>query len=209
MSEVVSFENYLPSARFDGNPWTQAQIDEAEAFDGTWTTIDTITFAVPDPDPADPAERSFTTPNGTAPDLWYRVIFLDAAAGQSMPTTPVQNTGSLTAPYATTDDLFRILKVRAPSAEQIVAAQGDLDTATLEINAFIDWSDDHAPATTEQLEAFRGVCIDRAADLWRHRESAPGILGIAEEGVQPIPGRYSWSRYAARLSPYCERFGVA
>jgi len=209
MTEVVSFNDYLPSARYDGNPWTEAQIDEAETFDGPWTTIDTITFDVPDPDPANPGERSFTTPNGTAPDLWYRVIFLDDAAGQSMPTTPVQNTGSQSAPYATADDLFRVLKVRAPSADQVVAAQGDLDTATLEINAYIDWSDDHAPATPEQLELFRGVCIDRAADLWRHRESAPGILGIGDESAVSVPGRYSWSRYAARLSVACERFGVA
>src|SRR6185436_8195768 len=116
MSEVINFTGLLPAARFDGDPWTQAQIDEAESFDGPWTTIDTIadtdwTPTGPDADPADPGERSFTTPNGTAPDLWYRVIFLDDAAGQSMPTTPVQNTGSQTSPYATTDDLFRVLKV--------------------------------------------------------------------------------------------------
>jgi len=212
MSEVISFTDLLPAARFDGNPWTQAQVDEAEAFDGPWTTIDTITFDIPDPDPADPAERSFTTPNGTAPDLWYRVIFLDDAAGQSMPTTPVQNTGSQTAPYATTDDLFRVLKVgvqgRPPTADQVVAAQGDLDTATLEINAELDWPDDHAPATSEQLEAFRAICIDRAADLWRHRESMAGVSAF-EDVAPAIPGRYSWERYAQRLAPYKAQWGLA
>ena len=213
MSEVISFDDILPAARFDGNPWTGAQIGEAEAFDGPWTVIDTIVAADwepagPDADPADPQERSFTTPNGTAPDLWYRVIFLDDAAGQSMPTTPVHNTGSQSAPYATTDDLFRILKVRAPSADQIVAAQGDLDTATIEINKEIDLSDDHAPLTAEELELCRGVCIDRAADLWRHRESAPGILGIVDESSPPTTGRYSFARYIARLSVIKDRWGV-
>jgi len=208
MTEVVSFNDYLPSARYDGNPWTEAQIDEAETFDGPWTTIDTITFDVPDPDPANPGERSFTTPNGTAPDLWYRVIFLDDAAGQSMPTTPVQNTGSQSAPYATTDDLFRVLSKNNPSAAQIVAAQGDLDTATIEINKEIDLSDDHAPLTAEELELCRGVCIDRAADLWRHRESAPGILGIVDESSPPTTGRYSFARYIARLSVIKDQWGV-
>jgi hypothetical protein len=111
--------------------------------------------------------------------------------------------------YATTDELFRILKVRDATAAQIAAAQGDLDTATIEINSEIDWPDDHDPATTQQLELFKGVCIDRAADLWRHRESAPGILGVVDEAVPSTFGRYSWERYAQRLSPEKEQWGIA
>lgn len=113
------------------------------------------------------------------------------------------------AAYASTDELFRILKVRNATQDQIDAAQGDLDTATIEINAEIDWADDHAAATTEQLELFKGVCIDRAADLWRHRESAPGILGVVDEAVPASFGRYSWERYAQRLSPEKSRWGMA
>lgn len=207
MTEIVSFNNYRPPARFDDVPWLQAQIDEAGTFTGPWTTIDTVTFDVPDTDPSDPQERSFTTPNGTAPDLWYTVTFLDGSGGRSIPTNPVQNTTG-GAPYATTDELFRVLKVRTPSADQIVAAQGDLDTATIEINAEIDLADDHAPLTSDELELCRGVCIDRAADLWRHRESAPGILGIVDEGVPTQPSRYSFARYTARLSVLKDRWGV-
>lgn len=92
MSEVISFNNYRPPERFDDVPWTRAQIDEAPAATGPWTTIDTITFDDPDDDPSDPQARSFTTANGTAPDLWYRVTFLDGADGETEPTTPVQNT---------------------------------------------------------------------------------------------------------------------
>lgn len=205
---VVSFDEYEPPARFDSVPWTQARIDESDAFDGTWTTIDTITFAVPDPDPADPQDRSFTTSNGTAADLWYTVTFLDDFSGTSSPTTPIQNT-TAGSTYATTDDLFRVLKVRTPSDDQINAAIGDLNTATLEINAEIDLSDTSAPLTSDQLDLCRGVCIDRAADLWRHRESAPGILGVVDEGVPSTPGRYSWARYAARLSVLKDQWGVA
>lgn len=209
MTEVVSFSDYTPPARYDSVQWTQAQIEESDAFDGTWATIDTITFGTPDPDPADPEERSFTTPNGTAPNLWYRVLFLDDAAGASMPTTPFQNTGIASQPYATTDEFFRIIKKTNPSEDQIEAAQGDLDTATLEINSELDWADDHAPPTSDQLELLKGVCLDRAADLWRHRESAPGILGVVDEGVPSSPGRYSFARYTARLSVLKDQWGVA
>jgi hypothetical protein len=111
--------------------------------------------------------------------------------------------------YATTAELFRVLKIKTPTSDQTIAAQGDLDTATIEINAEIDWADTHAPATTQQLELFRGVCIDRAADLWRHRESAPGILGVVDEAVPSSFGRYSWNRYAERLAPTKDRFGFA
>lgn len=208
MSEVVSFENYFPPARYDDIPWTQAQINEGASSTGPWTVIDTITFAVPDPDPSDPGPQSFTTPNGTAPDLWYTITFVDGSTGVSTPTTAIQNVAA-GSPYATTDELFRILKVRTPSEDQIEAAQGDLDTATLEINAEIDLASDHDPLTADQLDLCNGVCLDRAADLWRHRESAPGILGVVDEGVPSIPGRYSFARYVARLSVIKDQWGIA
>lgn len=207
MSEVVSFDNYRPPARFDSNPWTDAQINEGASSTGPWTIIDTITFTVPDSDPADPGERSFTTPNGTAPDLWYTVTFLDATSGQSTPTVAIQNIPS-DQPYATTDDLFRVLKVRTPSEDQIEAAQGDIFTATLEINSEIDLADTSPPLTSDQLDLCRGVCIDRAADLWRHRESIPGVLGGLDDVVS-TPGRYSFARYTARLSVIKDQWGIA
>lgn len=110
--------------------------------------------------------------------------------------------------YATTTDLFRVLKIRTPSSDQTTAAQGDLDTATIEIDSEIDLSTG-VTLTTEQLELVKGVCIDRAADLWRHRESVPGILGVVDEAVPSVPGRYSWARYAARLSVIKDQWGIA
>ena len=111
--------------------------------------------------------------------------------------------------YATTTELFRLLKKSSPSAEQTAAAQGDLDTATIEIDAEIDLADDAPALTTEQLELVKGVCLDRAADLWRHRESAPGILGVVDEAMPTSFGRYSWERYAQRLSPIKNQWGLA
>ena len=111
--------------------------------------------------------------------------------------------------YATTEELFRILSKNNPSTEQIVAAQGDLDTATIEIDAEIDWSSDHAAATTEELELLKNVCLNRAADLWRHRESAPGILGIVDDSMPATPGRYSFARYISMLAPLKSRWGIS
>jgi len=111
--------------------------------------------------------------------------------------------------YATTDELFRVLKVRTPSDDQTAAAQGDLDTATIEIDAELDWASGHAAATTEQLELLKGVCIDRAADLWRHRESVPGLLGTGEELAVPGTGRYSFARYVTRLAVFKDQWGIA
>lgn len=87
----VNFEDYVPPARFDGIPWTDARIREALTPGGTRTLIDTVSLGTVDPDPANPAPRSFTTNAGTAPDRWYDVIFVDGAGNVSEPTLPFQN----------------------------------------------------------------------------------------------------------------------
>jgi hypothetical protein len=203
---IVSFTNITAPARFDDVAWTQMKIEEAATSAGTWALIDTLD--VPGGgDPANPNPHNYTTIHGTGPDLWYRLTFVDAAAGESAPTAPAQNTDSITA-YALTDDLFRILKVNSPSASQTTAAQGDLDTATIEINSEIDVAADRL-FTVEELELLKDVCVNRAADLWRHRESMPGILGITDETLPSTPGRYSFARYVARLSVMKDQWGIA
>jgi hypothetical protein len=94
MSEVVSFRSYRPPARFDSIPWTIARIEEAPSSSGPWTVIDNITLDPVDTNPAVPRFRSFTTELGTAPDQWYRVIFVDATVDFSEATDPVQNVPS-------------------------------------------------------------------------------------------------------------------
>jgi hypothetical protein len=214
MSQVVSFEDYTPPARFDAVPWSEVRIEQSDTStlsDATvWTQIDVIALSPLDVDPANPQTRNFTTDQASdTPDLWYRVIFADGSGNTTLPSVPVQNLEFPVAAYATVADLFRVLKVRDPSADQTTAAQGDLDTATIEINAEIDKASDSPALTAEQLELVKGVCIDRAADLWRHRESAPGILGVVDEAVPSTFGRYSWERYAQRLSPLKEQWGIA
>lgn len=119
-------------------------------------------------------------------------------------------TGSLAGDtYATTDELFRILKIRTPTTEQQDAADRVMLAAAGEINAEIDLS-----ATTDladwQLSLAAQVNLDRAADLWRHTESIPGVTGLlGDEATPSLPGRYSWNRYAERLAPLKDQFGIA
>lgn len=209
MSFVVSFHDFTPTARYDAQPWTEIRVEEgADATVGPWTVIDTIAISPVDPDPSQPASRSFTTENGTAADLWYRITFFDALGGQTEPTVAQQNIA--TATYATVAELFRILKIRTPSEAQTLAAEADLSTATIEINHEIDLAADAPALTGEQLNIARGVCLDRAADLWRHRESAAGMLGIPDETIAAVqPMRYSWTRYAQRLSPLKNQWGFS
>lgn len=203
---IVSFTGYTAPARYDDQPWTQVKIEEAATATGTWAEIDTLDIDPVDADPTEPEPHNFTTANGTGPDLWYRLTYLDADANESAPTAPAQN--SPVEAYATTTEFFRIVKISSPSPDQTTAAQGDLDTATLEINSEIDFASDRV-LTEAELELVKGVCLDRAADLWRHRESAPGILGIVDEGVPSVPGRYSFARYVARLSVLKDQWGIA
>lgn len=205
---IVSFRQLQPPARFDSEPWTTIEIQEAPAATGSWTLIDTQDLDPVDSDPTQPQERNITTTHGTAASQWYRFIYGDATAGVSAPSEPVWN-ADLTQPFATVDELFRVLKVRNPTTEQTNAATGDLETASLEILSEIDLGTDLPMFGVDQVALINGVCIDRAADLWRHRESAPGILGVVDEGIPTAPGRYSFARYVARLSVLKDQWGIS
>jgi len=113
---------------------------------------------------------------------------------------------------ATTDELFRILKIRQPTAEQLASAERVLQTAFLEIVAEIDFADGETvdDLTADEAALCVGVNLDRAADLWRHTESIPGVTGLlGDEGAIAQPARYSWERYAQRLTTVKRQWGLA
>ena len=91
MSQIVSFTDYTPPERFDGIPWTQVQIEEADAGDGPWTIIDLVDLDPVDTDPSNPATRNITTANATGPGLWYRLTFFDGNGNSSLASFPIQN----------------------------------------------------------------------------------------------------------------------
>jgi hypothetical protein len=111
--------------------------------------------------------------------------------------------------YATVDELFRILKIRTPTADQTDAGERVLLAAAQEIDDEIDLADD-VDLTDRQLAIAAQVNLDRAADLWRHTESIPGITGLlGDDGSVALPGRYSWNRYAERLAGCKNQWGLA
>ena len=90
-----TFESYSPPRRYDGQPFTIAEIREAATEDGSYTTIESINLFPVDADPTAPASRNFTTALATIVDGWYVIRWVDAG-GSSFDSDPVQ--------YVTTGD---------------------------------------------------------------------------------------------------------
>src|SRR3972149_4727392 len=92
MSQVITFRDYVPARRFDGNPWTDVRLEEGVAAIGPWAAIETIAISPLDTDPEFPASRSFTTENASDTlALWYRLVFVDGTGDEEQPTLAVQN----------------------------------------------------------------------------------------------------------------------
>ena len=210
MPQVITFEDYTPTPRYDGNPWTQVEIEEAATEDAAvWTLIDTIAISPVDADPENPATRSFTTELASnLPGLWYRLTFLDATGDDSLPTDPVQNVADDIVPYASVSELARILKIRAPSDEQEIAMRRVLIAAAVEINAEIDVDDD-TELTGAQLRLCEQVNLQRAAELWAMQEVPTGIVGIGGEFGATHMARNTWDKYAYTLAPIKDQWGFA
>lgn len=127
MGIVVPFEGYKPPPRFDSTPWTTVTIEEAPASGGPWTLIETIVLDPPDPNPADPMERSFSTDNATLSIGlgWYRVSFIDAD-DNVVRAEPILNTGPIEI-MASLDDINGELPT------EVVEATGN-NTSLIQIN---------------------------------------------------------------------------
>lgn len=206
MAYVVTFQGYRPPPRYDDLAWTEARIDEAAAADGPWVELETITFDPVDADPTDPATRNLSTELGTALNQWYRIVFLDASGDQAQPTTAVQNTAGASS-YATTTELFRILKIRQPTDEQLAAGDRVLITAAGEINAEIDLDEDSS-LSGWQLSLVAEVNLERAVEHWQQQESPFGIVDLGVAGSS-FTARDSWERHAHKLAPLKSQWGLA
>lgn len=90
MSYVVTFIDFLPTRRFDDEPWNRIKIEESTASDGPWTELETQTLTPLDNDPTDPMARDFSTALATLESGWYRITFLDAD-DNAQPTDPIFN----------------------------------------------------------------------------------------------------------------------
>jgi hypothetical protein len=209
MSQVITFEGYVPTARYDAIPWTEARIQEGTTVSGPWTLLETIALDPVDADPADPQSRNFTTELASDTDgLWYRIVFVDATGDTLAPTTPVQNSQAAAHLYGTVDELFRILKIRTPSDDQTQAADRVLSAATGEIDSEIDLPDDEA-LSGWQVALATEVCLERAVEHWRQQESPFGLLGLDAVGAVAFASKDSWGRHAEKLAPLKQQWGLA
>ena len=207
MTVVVSFERFLPPARYDLLPWTEARIEEASEEDGTYAQIDTHTFAPVDADPADPAYRSFTTELGTADDYWYRVVFADVDGDISIATVPIQNSADSTPisvePYATVGELATILQVNATS--NALALERVLIAAAGEINSETGRTD----LSGWELELAAQVNLARAEELWKQMKAPWGLIGLDSELGATRIARDTFERHAHALAPLKQEWGIA
>jgi len=210
MAQVITFENYLPAARYDSLPWTEADIEEGTTTDGPWVLLETIALSPVDADPTNPAYRDFTTELASDDeDLWYRIVFKDATGDESQATTPVQNSEAASfSAYSNVLELARILKIRTPSAEQTNAMERVLVAAAGEIRSEIDLAAD-VTLTGWQLALAAEVNLERAAELWMREEVPHGIAGIGSEFGATHLARNSWDKHAYTLAPLKNQWGIA
>jgi len=209
MTQVISFEDYLPSPRYDALPWTQVKIEEGTASVGPWTLIDTIAISPVDVDPSLPAYRNFTTALASDPaDLWYRLTFFDAAGKFAQPTFPVQNTAEDRPIYASVSELAQVLKVRA--SDRGAALRRVLEASALEIDAEIGTADINGVALPygSPPSIVSEVNLERAVEHWNQMQSPFGIIGIGDMGAT-YTARDSWDRHAHKLAPLKASWGIA
>lgn len=209
MPIVVTLEDFRPAPRYDGLPWTQAQIQEAPASTGPWTTLETKNLSPVDADPRNPAYRSFTTALGTAAEQWYRIIFLDAAAATGLPTYPIQNLADDRPVYASVAELAQLLRVNA--TERHNSLMRVLKTAAQEIDSEIGTVDINGGTVpySNPPALVREVNLERAVEHWRQSQAPFGIVGLGDEGQAMYTARDSWDRHAHKLMPLKGGWSIA
>lgn len=210
MTQVVSFEDYRPSPRYDSLPWTNVNVEEGVAATGPWLLLETIAITPVDSDPANPKYRNFTTAlaSDTA-DLWYRLVFTDAALNTGLPTLPIQNVQDTRPVYATTTELAQLLR-GIDENKRHASLLRVLKSAAIEIDSEIGPVDINGvtlpysapPALVSEVN------LERAVEHWSQMSAPWGIVGIGDMGAT-YTARDSWDRHAHKLSPLKASWGIA
>jgi len=192
VGQVVSFEGYTPTARYDGIPFARVQVQESVASAGPFTVIDEVPLTPLDSDPSNPSARNVTTANASAASgLWYKLVFLDANDDQSESLPIRHEPDSVLAPTALcTDEDVRLYLAIKPTD----LSDDDRGVIIRLVNAasetFADESqrlwvvpDDENPA--DRFYDVAQTDIDRG---WVRIEDARDVVGIgyADGGSAPI-----------------------
>lgn len=208
MSVVVTLEDFRPSPRYDGEPWTDAQIYEGTASTGVFTLLETQALTPVDADPENPAYRNFTTDLGTADELWYQIVFVDADMSTGQPTAPIQNLADDRPVYASVAELAQLLRVNATQRHNSLmrvlksaADEIDHEVGTVDIMGV-------APPYSNPPAVARQVNLERAVEHWRQEQSPFGIVGLGDEN-SAYTARDTWDRHAHKLAILKGSWGIA
>jgi hypothetical protein len=113
MSYVVTLQDFVPGARYDGLPWVEGRIEEGAGPDGPWTALETQPLSPVDTDPTAPANRDFTTTLASSATGWFRVVFIDAASHLQESSAVYVNPNAINATGLTVGDLVDQIKDEA------------------------------------------------------------------------------------------------
>jgi len=206
---VVSFEDYRPAPRYDGEAWTDVQIYEAAASTGPWTLLETQALSPVDADPQNPVYRNFTTDLGTADEQWYKLVFVDADASTGLPTFPIQNVADDRPVYASVSELALLLKVNATARHNSLMRV--LKAAADEIDAEVGETDIGGNTTpySNPPSIVREVNVERAVEHWQQEQSPFGLVGLGTEFGPTFTARNSWERHAQKLAMVKGEWGLA
>jgi hypothetical protein len=111
--------------------------------------------------------------------------------------------------YLTTTQLAALLKIRDPSAEQLVALERVIDATTVEIDAEMDRASDATALTADQTALIEEVALERATEHWMAQSSPFGLLSVGVDVPAERTARNSWERHAEKLAPLKNQWGLA
>jgi hypothetical protein len=167
MARAVTLADFRPSPRADGEAWTKARIEKADAFEGTWEEVKAVDLDPVDKDPTEPALRSFTI---GADKEWLRIVFLDGEGNEDEPSPPVATSGHPFRPPVA--QVSAILRARTYTDADESVVGGELSG---------EFSADTTP-TAEQVE--NDLIPQSCTDLIRAVGHVPGVyLGDARRVV--------------------------
>ena len=109
--------------------------------------------------------------------------------------------------YATLEDFLRKLGKTNPTAAELEDAQGCLDAAAQEIDAYLGWLTTPPTLTPEQTALVEIVNLDRAGEHWRY--TPYGALPQGPDLPPVLTARDSWYRHARKLSSLKTSWGFA
>lgn len=104
---------------------------------------------------------------------------------------------------------MRVLSIRAPTAEQLIAGEAVLNVASLEVDSEIDFTEDAPALSGPALDLANEVTLERAVEHWQQRESPFGLMPFGPEGFAERIPRDSWRRHAEKLAPLKQQWGLA